>query len=175
MGKLIESTFVTLDGVISEPQVWGQPYWDDEHLGYARELLFAADALLLGRQTYDGFAQAWPQRSGDDYTDKINAMPKHVASHGSPELSWNASLIEGDVAAGVRELKKERTLLKFGTGSLDQTLLEHKLVDEYHFWTFPTVAGSGERLFEGVDLTHLELLRTTSFASGIVVSVYGPK
>ena len=75
MRKLVESTFVTLDGVISEPQSWSPPYWDDEHAAYARKLLFAADALLLGRETYEGFAQAWPERSGDDFTDRINTSP----------------------------------------------------------------------------------------------------
>ena len=83
MRKLIESTFVTLDGVIENPQVWGPPYWDDEHGGYATTLLARADALLLGRATYDGFVQAWPGREGE-YADRINAMPKHVARTRSP-------------------------------------------------------------------------------------------
>jgi dihydrofolate reductase len=69
MRKLIESTFVSLDGSIAEPQKWSAPYWDEEHGGYASELLFSSDALLLGRATYEGFAQAWSQRSGDAYTD----------------------------------------------------------------------------------------------------------
>ena len=80
MRKLVESTFVTLDGRISNPQDWSPPYWDEEHNAYASKLLFAADALLLGRATYEGFVQAWPERSGDPYADRINAMPKYVAS-----------------------------------------------------------------------------------------------
>ena len=100
MRKLIESTFVTLDGVIESPQVWGPPYWDDEHGGYATALLARSDALLLGRATYDGFVQAWPGRDGD-YADRINAMPKHVASRTLSEASWNAELLEGDVAEAV--------------------------------------------------------------------------
>jgi len=90
MRKLIESTFVTLDGVISDttpstapqaaPQRWGSPYWDDQHSGYARERLFAGDALLLGRVTYEGFAKAWPSRKGDEVADRINSLPKYVAS-----------------------------------------------------------------------------------------------
>ena len=75
MRKVVESTFVTLDGVIESPQHWSPPYWDEEHAAYAAKLLRSADALLLGRATYEGFAQAWPARSGDDYTDRINAMP----------------------------------------------------------------------------------------------------
>jgi dihydrofolate reductase len=175
MGKLVESTFVTLDGVIADPQVWGPPYWDDEHAAYARKLLFSADALLLGRATYEGFAQAWPQRSGDDMSDRINAMPKRVASRTLTETTWNATLIEGDVAEGVAELKRAGgDLLKFGTGELDRTLLEHGLVDEFHFWVFPVLAGGGQRLIEGIDTTHLKLADASTFRSGIVVHVCTP-
>ena len=174
--KLVESTFVTLDGVISNPQVWGgAKYWDDEYLGYASDMLFAADALLLGRETYEGFAAAWPGRPANPYTDRINALPKHVASRTLQKAEWNATVIQGDVAERVAELKRQpgADLLKFGTGELDRTLLEHGLIDELHLWIFPVVAGEGERLLEGIDTTYLELLKTTTFASGIVVHVYG--
>jgi len=177
MRKLVESTFVTLDGVISDPQKWGPPYGDDEHAGYARRLLFGSDALVLGRVTYEGFAQVWPTRPSDEYTDRINSLPKHVASRTLKETTWNATVIQGDVAEGIAALKEQPggNLLKFGTGVLDRTMLEHKLVDEYHFWVFPVLAGSGERLFAGVDTTHLKLVDQTTFKSGIVVGVYAPK
>jgi dihydrofolate reductase len=173
MRKLVESTFMTLDGVISNPQEWGPPYWDDEHHGYAAKLLEPAEALLLGRDTYEGFAAAWPPRSGD-MADRINAMPKHVASRTLTETTWNASLIEGDVAEGVAALKAQEggDIVKYGTGELDKALAEHKLVDEFHFWVFPVVAGKGDRLFDGLDLTTLKLVETSRFASGIVVLVY---
>lgn len=178
MRKLVESTFVTLDGVISSPEKWGVPYWNDEHAGYAHELLFAADALLLGRVTYEGFASAWPSRSGDDYSDRINAMPKHVASKSLQDTTWNATVLQGDVADAVADLKAQDGLniLKFGTGPLDATLVENDLVDEFHFWYTPVIAGSGEHLFEGtgVDMTHLRLVDTTTFSTGIVVAVYAP-
>ena len=178
MRKLIESTFTTLDGSIGAPQEWGAPYWDDEHHGYARRLLFAADALLLGRATYEGFAAAWPARAGDEYADRINAMPKYVASRTLTETTWNATVLEGDVAEEVATLKRQpgENILKFGTGELDRTLTEHGLVDEFHFWIFPVVAGSGERLLEGLaTTTHLQLVDTTVFGTGIVVGVYAPK
>jgi dihydrofolate reductase len=177
MRKLVESTFVTLDGVIGDPQVWGPHYWDDEHAAYAAKLLEPAEALLLGRVTYEGFAQAWPQRSGDPIADKINAMPKHVASRTLTDTTWNASVIEGDAGEGVAALKEGSggDLLKYGTGELDHTLMEHGLVDEFHFWVFPVLAGGGQRLIEGIDTTHLRLLDTSTFASGIVVHVLGPK
>ena len=179
MRKLVESTFVTLDGVISDPQVWGMPYWDDEHNEYARRLLFSADALLLGRKTYEGFAQAWPERAGsNDFADRFNELPKYVASRTLPpgEAEWNATVLAGEVAEAVSAAKEQpgESIVKYGTGEFSQTLLEHKLVDEYHFWLFPEVVGDGERLFDGFR-TSLELLDTTRFASGIVVLMYAPK
>jgi dihydrofolate reductase len=177
MRKLVESTFVTLDGSIDAPQVWGPPYWDEEHFAYASKLLTPADALVLGRATYEGFAEAWPQRSGDPFTDKMNAMPKHVASRTLTDTTWNASVIEGDAAEGIAALKEQPggDLLKYGTGELDRALLEHGLVDEFHVWVFPVLTGGGQRLIEGIDTTHLRLLDTSVFSSGIVVHVLEPK
>jgi dihydrofolate reductase len=171
--KLVESTFMTLDGVISRPQDWSPPYWDDEHTAYAGKLLDPADALLLGRDTYEGFAAAWPGRPGE-YADKINSMPKHVASRTLTETTWNASLIEGDVAEAVAALKEQDggDIVKYGTGELDRALVENQLVDEFHFWVFPVVVGKGDRLFDGLDLTSLKLVDTSRFESGIVVLVY---
>ncbi|HJS69261.1 MAG TPA: dihydrofolate reductase family protein [Gaiellaceae bacterium] len=173
MRKLVESTFMTLDGVISRPQDWSPPYWDDEHTGYAEKLLAPADALLLGRDTYEVFAASWPGRPGE-YAEKINTMPKYVASRTLSETTWNASLIEGDTAAGIAALKEQEggDILKFGTGELDRALIGHKLVDEFHFWLFPVVAGKGDRLLDGLDVTTLKLVDTSRFQSGIVVLVY---
>lgn len=179
MRKLIESTFVTLDGVISSPETWGSPYWDEEHTKYGDALFSSCDALLLGRVTYESFAQVWPkmEEAGDGDAARMNAMPKYVASRTLKQATWNATIIEGDVAKEVARLKEQpgRNILKYGTGELDRTLLEHRLVDEYHFWMFPVVVGSGRRLFEGIDTTHLRLVRSMPFASGIVVLVYEPK
>lgn len=181
MRKLIESTFVTLDGVIADPHLWSGPYWDAEHSGYSADLLFGADALLLGRETYLGFAEVWPQRAGaDEYTDRINAMPKYVASTTlDPQHSdWNATVLRGDTVSAIRALKEQEggNILKFGTGSLSRLLLEHKLVDEFHLWVFPVFAGAGTRLFDGAaEQTHLEPLGATTFRSGIVVHRLAPR
>ena len=145
---------------------------------YASKLLFGADSLLLGRVTYEGFAQAWPERAGSgDFADRINEMPKHVASRTLKDATWNATILDGDVAEEVAKLKEQpgKDLLKFGTGELDRTLLEHGLVDELHFWIFPVLAGSGQPLIEGVEQTHLDLVDSTRFGSGIVVNTYAPK
>lgn len=177
MRKLIESTFVTLDGSIDRPQDWSGPYWDDEHTAYGNRMLFEADALLLGRDTYDVFAEAWPARSGSEYIDRINAMPKYVASRSLTEVSWNAQLLGEDVAAEVARIKQEPgdgTILKYGTGELDKTLLEHGLIDELHFWVFPVLAGGPSMSIEGLELRHLKLRDTIPFRSGIVVHVCTP-
>lgn len=175
MRKLVESTFVTLDGAIESPQEWSPPYWDDEHADYARKLLLAADALLLGRATYEGFVQAWPSRTGD-YADRINSLPKHVASRTLRDATWNATILEGDAAEEVAKLKEQpgENILKFGTGELDRTLLAHGLVDEFHFWVFPVLAGGGRRLIEGIETTHLKLVESTTFKSGIVIHTLTP-
>ncbi|WP_157245578.1 dihydrofolate reductase family protein [Nonomuraea typhae] len=179
MRKLIESTFVTVDGVISSPERWGSPYWDDEHTAYSAALFSDTDSLLLGRVTYEAFAVAWPamEAGGDEFAAQMNQRPKYVASRTLKETTWNATLIEGDVAEEVARLKAAsgKNILKYGTGELDRTLLEHKLVDEYHFWIFPVLAGKGEHLGDQLDLAHLQLVRTTQFGSGIVVLVYTPK
>ena len=178
MRKLIESTFMTLNGVIDNPQNWSGPYWDDEYMAYNAALMEGVDAQVLGRVTYEGFAEAWSQRAGDPFADKFNAMPKYVASRTLKEATWNAQILQGDAAQAVAELKKQDggDLIKYGTGEFDKSLLEHKLVDEYHFWIQPVLA-TGETMFQNVDLdiTHLELLGTTTFKSGIVVHKLGPK
>ena len=180
MRRIVESTFVTLDGVIENPQNWGPPYWDDEHGAYAAALLERSDALLSGRATWDVFRQSWPERSGDPFADKMNAMPKYVASHTLPAgpADWNSTILGEDVVAEVGALKSEGDgdLLKFGSGPFTRTLLDAGLVDELHFWVFPVIAGSGGTLADAVaDITHFELLASTPFRSGIVVHVCAPK
>jgi dihydrofolate reductase len=176
MRKLIESTFVSLDGVISDPQEYSPPYWDEEHFAYSGALMEGADAQLLGRLTYEGFAAAWSERTGD-MADLFNGMKKYVASRTLTETTWNAELLEGDAVEAVRRLKESEggNLIKFGTGEFSKALLDAKLVDEYHFWIFPVIVGSGQRLLEGQAMTHLDLLGTTTFKSGIVVHKLAPK
>jgi dihydrofolate reductase len=189
MRKLIESTFVSLDGVIddtrpstasrAEPQHWGQPYWDGDHSGYVAKLMERTDAALLGRVTYEGFAESWGSRTGPE-AEFFNNMRKYVASRTLTEVSWtNSVLLEGDVAEQVARLKEQpgKDIAKWGTGELDRTLVEHGLVDEFHFWYYPVIVGAGKHLFEGAgfDTTHLKLADLQRFDSGIVVHIYVPK
>ncbi|GAB3658143.1 dihydrofolate reductase family protein [Glycomyces tarimensis] len=189
MRKLIEATFVSLDGIIddtrpstaqrAEPQNWGRPYWDEQHNGYSAKLLEGSDAFLLGRVTAEGFQEAWgPQ---DNPTAQLfNNTPKYVASRTLIEMDWNnTTVIQGDVAEEVAKLKEQsgKGILKWGTGELDRTLIDHGLVDEFHFWYFPVVVGAGKHLFEGtgIDTTHLKLVDIERFDSGIAVHIYAPK
>ena len=175
MRKLIEWTFVSLDGVIDSPE-WAQPYMDDEHHRYAVALLDEADALLLGRKSYQGLADFWSKQTGE-IAERINSRPKYVASRtlAPGPADWNATVLEGDVAEALVKLKAEpgRNILKFGTGELDKILLEHGLLDELYLSMAPVVIGRGEHLLVGAQAT-FELLEATPFASGIVVLKYAP-
>jgi dihydrofolate reductase len=179
MRKLIEATLVSLDGVVGSPEEWALPCWDDQNKAHAQAQLADVDAFLLGRVTYEKFAAAWSQVTGDPYLDTINRLPKFVASASPPELTWNATPITGDVAAEIARLKSQpgKAIMKYGTGQLDRTLIRHGLIDEFHFSIFPLVAGSGLRLFDGIDTAGLvlKLTETKPFANGIVQLTYVPQ
>ena len=182
MRKLIESTFVTLGGDISAPQVWAPPYLAGSEQDYARDLLFGADALLLGRKTYEGLSAGYTEMAAGergpmaDFIDTMNAIPKYVASATLSEVGWNSTLLTGDVAAQVAELKQQpgKYLLKYGTGPLDRTLVSHGLIDEFRIWIVPVTNGPGQRLFEDVDETSFVLTDVRTFSSGVAVLTYVP-
>jgi dihydrofolate reductase len=185
MRKLIVSEFVTLDGVMEAPGGEpGHPHsgWVFDFIGPEQEQfkldeVLASESLLLGRVTYEGFAAAWPRRSGP-FADKMNSMPKHVVSTTLWDLDWsNSSLIKGDVAEEVAQLKRRNggPILVAGSRTLVHTLMRHGLVDEYRLMVFPVVLGSGRRLFpEAPDKTVLKLVDTRTFDSGVVVHTYQP-
>lgn len=177
MRKLIESTFVSLDGDISAPEDWAPQFWNDEYWNYTNKLLFGADTLLLGRVTYEGLSQAYMRMEGE-FAQRMNSLPKYVVSNTLHETTWNATIINGDVARKIAELKQQpgKYILKYGTGPLDRLLLENNLVDEFHFWLCPVVAGnSSQRLFEDIkSRTNFRLVETTPFKSGMVVLTYAP-
>jgi dihydrofolate reductase len=182
MRKLIESTFVTLGGDVGAPQDWGPPYlFGDEPGEYSRELLFGADALLLGRKTYEGLSAAYQAMAAEpgpvsDFVERMNAVPKYVASGTLTTAGWNATVLSGDVVAAVSQLKQQQGhyLLKYGTGPLDQALVSHGLVDEFRIWIVPVTNPPGQRLFAGIDDARLTLAGTRTFASGVVVLTYIP-
>ncbi len=191
MRKVIVSEFVSLDGVIDDPgggDGTERGGWSfrfdrgDEGNRFKLEELAAADALLLGRKTYEGFAAAWPQMEEQtgEYGAWMNGYPKHVASRTLQEpLEWkNSTLIKGDVAEEVSGLKRQegKDILVFGSGELARTLLEHELVDEWRLMVFPVVIGEGKRLFGDTRETKtLRLVDTKPVGpDGVIILTYGP-
>ncbi len=184
MSKLVESNHVTLGGEVGTTD-WAAPYLDEQHSQYQMELLTAADALLLGRHTYEFLSVAYtdmadepPTNVPSDFIGRMNTIPKYVASHTLTDLTWNATAIDGDVASFVDDLKSNagQGLLKYGNGILDATLMEHGLIDEFHLVLTPVAIGKGQHLFESIDTApQLRLVDVTRFDSGVIVLVYAPK
>jgi dihydrofolate reductase len=184
MGKLVEATHVTLGGEVGTND-WAFPYLDDQHSQYAMELLTRADALLLGRHTYEGLSVAYTKMADEapagvpsDFIGRMNSIPKFIASTTLRGPTWNATAIDGDVASFVEDLKRNagQNLLKYGNGPLDATLMEHGLIDEFHLFLTPVAIGKGKHLFESIDTApHLRLVDIRRFDSGVVILVYAPK
>jgi dihydrofolate reductase len=149
MSTLTITSFITLDNVVEDPHLWSGKFQSDDTGELNDRVLRAADSMLLGRTTYEGFAAAWPSRSGDPFADKFNAMPKYVVSTSLQNAEWNNStIIRDDVAERVRELKAKENLLVWGSPTLVRFLLEHDLVDELVLLYSPIVLGEGKRLFD---------------------------
>ncbi len=190
MGRLIVSAQMTADAVMDHIEGWFNPRLEDEAYGAGGQdgpaaapasfdQLRAADALLLGRVTYEGLSTVWPAMTDPyGFADRVNSMPKYVASRTlDPPLRWNASLIEGDLAGRVAELKQELTgnLLTFGCGELAYDLTRLGLVDEIRLSLHPVVWGDGVRPFQaGRPPVRLRLISAVTFTSGLVHLCYRP-
>jgi dihydrofolate reductase len=181
VSKLKVSTFLTLDGVMQAPGDageferggWQLPFFDVGAGAIAKEGLFASDALLLGRVTYEHFAAAWPGMTDEEgFADRMNSIPKFVASTTLADAEWNATVIR-DPRAEVPELKEQHDLLVMGSGRLVHALREHDLVDEYEIWIHPILLGAGRRLFDEIaDVTTLVSTGTTTTEKGVTVLTY---
>jgi dihydrofolate reductase len=175
MRKLIESTLVSLDGVVESPERWAT--FDAEASELSLRELDNYDAFVMGRVTYERFRENWGA-GGNPYTDRIGAMPKYVASRSLGDVTWNATLLGPDVVAAIRDLKAQpgKDLIKYGTSRLDATLLGADLVDELRVWVMPVVVGSGRRIFEGVEPSSLRLNLTDvrRLRNGSAVLTYVP-
>jgi len=184
MRKIIVSEFISLDGVIEAPGPahdfkyagWTMPYWGDDIGAFKKQELFAADALLLGRKTYEGFAAAWPKmQDPDGFADRMNGLPKYVATKTLKKLEWsNSRALSGDLAAELAALKQQpgQDILVAGSGRLAQALLRHGLVDEYTLLVYPVVLGEGQRLFDVGAQAKLELIESRAFKSGVTALRY---
>jgi dihydrofolate reductase len=179
MRKIINSTYISLDGVIGRPHEWPSvgPRGDkgDE---IQNELVLSCDALIMGRRTYEVFAPVWPTRSGDPASDHINSMAKHVFSSTLRDPEWtNTSVISGDPVPELKRLKQApgKDIVQYGFGQLSFTMLEHGLLDELRLWVYPLLVGSAEPselLYRDCSGAVLELIETTTLENGVVILSY---
>jgi dihydrofolate reductase len=181
MRRIINSTYISLDGVVEQPHTWpsleGRP--SDERADQIQaDLLLACDAVLMGRRTYEGFAPVWPTRSGDPVSDRINSMAKFVVSTTLKEPEWaNSSVISTDVVDEIRTLKEQpgQDIVQYGFGDVSRLLMEHGLLDELRLWIHPLFVGTGatsDLLFPKGPPTQFELVDSTILNSGMAILSY---
>jgi dihydrofolate reductase len=190
MGKVVVTEFITLDGVIESPgggEGFAHDGWSfkfnrgEEADKFKYDELMAADAQLLGRVTYQGFARAWPSMGGNEFGDRMNNMPKYVVSNtlSDADATWtNSAVIRGDAASQIARLKEQvaRDIVIAGSAKLVQFLADHDLVDEYRLMVFPVVLGTGKRLF--ADLAAPSTMRLVDSKAvgpdGVIILTYQP-
>jgi dihydrofolate reductase len=178
--KIINSTYITLDGVVEGPHLW--PSFDrsrDERFDQLQtDLALSCDAMLMGRRTYDVFAPVWPTRSGDPLSDQINAMPKYVISTTLQDPEWsNTHVIDGDVVGEITRMKQApgKDIVQYGYGAVSRLLLEHGLLDELRLWIHPLILGQGtpaDLLFGRTPSVGFRLTDVTTLSDGIVILSY---
>jgi dihydrofolate reductase len=186
VGRIVVTEFVSLDGVMEDPggaENFRHGGWSfeigrgDEGDKFKLDEVFSSEALLLGRVTYEGFAEAWPSREGE-FADKFNTMPKYVVSSTLEKPEWNNStVLKGDVAEEVAKLRREHDgdIVVHGSARLVQTLIERDLVDELRLMVYPLVLGSGRRLFdETSDKKPLRLVDSKVVGDGVAILIYKP-
>ena len=187
MGKIVITEFVSLDGVMEDPggsEDFKYGGWSfefsrgDDGDKFKLDELMGSEALLLGRVTYEGFADAWPQREGE-FADKFNSMPKYVVSSTLTDPEWtNTTVLDGDdLAAEIGKLRGSdgADIVVHGSATLAQWLLENDLVDEVRLMVFPVVLGSGKRVFgDTSDKKTLRLTDSRTVGDGVAIMVYEP-
>jgi dihydrofolate reductase len=176
MGSIKSGLFISLDGVIESPETWHFDYFNDEMGAAVGALMSGNDAMLLGRKTYDGFAEFWPTADPDDpITGQMNSSQKYVVSNTLTEATWeNSTIISGDVKTELAKLKQDKDLGTTGSAVLVSWLLEQGLIDELHLLVHPVVIGQGQKLFTDGAKVPLSLISSTTFTTGVVHLVYGP-
>ena len=176
MRKIICFTHATLDGYIDEPHKWSFPYSDEELQDHLLRTTLAADALLLGRITYEGMAQSWPTRAGNPSADHVNSITKYVVASQPVDAAWDPTVIIAgpDLLDEVSWLKQAEggDILIWGTGQLTDALAAAGLLDEYRICTSPVIEGGGEPLFRPASAGHVDLVDTKVFATGAVIHAY---
>jgi dihydrofolate reductase len=184
MGRIVVTEFVSLDGVMEDPggsESFKHSGWSfeidrgDEGNQFKADETYGSDALLLGRVTYEGFAQAWPSREGE-FADKFNTMPKYVVSSTLEDPEWtNSTVLSGDLGEEVAKLKEKHDgdIVVHGSAQLVQSLLERDLVDELRLMVYPVVLGTGKRVFgETSDKKPLTLAESKVVGDGVTILRY---
>jgi dihydrofolate reductase len=180
VGRLVVNNAMTVNGAFEAPSPDEWLVLDPDSSNVSLEQFLVADAMVLGRKTYEGLAAVWPQLADDPtlgtFADRLNSMPKYVASRSLREpLEWNATLIDGDLAQRMPALKERHGLLIVsGAGELAHALTTQGLVDEFWFWVSPYLWPAGPRIFDGTGPVRLELIGSTTFASGVLRLAYRP-
>jgi len=188
MGRVIASEFVTLDGVMEAPghdqhrdgkNAWALQHATEDQQRFKVEELFEAGALLLGRLTYQIFAAFWPTAPKDEgFADRMNSIPKYVVSRSLKEATWNnTTIIDTPPAEAIAKLKRDASgdIMLYGSADLLNALTRTDIIDEYRIMVFPVLLGSGKRLFKDAsDTTHLGLVDTRTFESGVTMLTYRP-
>lgn len=173
--RLVASVHVTLDGVMGAPEDWSLQFVDEEAEAHGVADLVAADALLMGRVTYEGFLEYWPSAT-DPEAERMNGLPKYVVSNTLAHVEWsNSTLIAGDVTSQIQALKDQPggDILLLASADLANSLRAQNLIDEYRIWIDPIVHGSGKRYFaDGGATTLLQLTDTRTLSSGIVLTYH---
>jgi dihydrofolate reductase len=181
MGKLILHNAMSINAAFDSPAPDTWFVLDNDSGDASLEQLILADAMVLGRKTYEGLAAVWPQLANDPtmgrFAERINSMPKYVASRTLSEpLEWNSTLIKDDILQAVPALKAEHrgNLIVSGCGELAHSLTQGNLVDEFWFWVHPHIWATGPRIFDGIGPVRLELVASTPFRSGVLWLRYRP-
>lgn len=181
MRKIVNATYMTLDGDISNMQDWHFDYFGEESMKSATDQLAGSDALIMGRETYNGFSQAWPERAGADaFADRMNDIQKYVVSTTLQDPSWqNTTVISEDVAAEIRRLKEQpgENILQYGFGSVTRLLLDNGLLDELRIWLHPVLSGKAtpaQLLYRDALQTKFILNGSEVHSTGLIILSYTP-
>ncbi len=179
MRKIVSGLFISLDGVVEAPDQWHFPYFNDEMGEAVGSLVAEADAMLLGRKTFEEFAAYWPSQGDDDFGGFINNVQKYVVSNTLTNPEWkNSTVISGDVMGQLRELKAQpgKNINITGSGTLVESLLQNGLLDELHLLVHPIAVGSGRKQLFVPDHPSipLKLADSKTFSTGVLHLVYVP-
>lgn len=180
MRKIINSTYITMDGIIQNPQDWPSFMTGNDEASYSIQwdLLSACDAVLMGRHTYNSFAAVWPTMSGDALSDRMNSATKYVVSTTLQNPSWNnTTVISDDSVVEIRKIKDQAgmNIVQYGFGRLAFALMEHGLLDELRLWIHPFFLGKGgpeDLLFRNCSVATFDLTGTTTLKGGIIILNY---